>query len=169
MKMNENSYIYSKQPKFYVPLEIIKLFKPRSPYFNQFKKKFFYRFNCKKIYAICTLKKFNCNNNQEMLKIFNLRRPGFKDRIYYETHVNKDFLFQNYTKTEFFFKLGAVQISTLLLKNEIFYLFKQFFPRILFRVAYSKWHENNTKFFIFKIFYINVFKSSKILNKEFFD
>jgi hypothetical protein len=169
MKISENFYIYSKQPRFYVPMEIIKLFKPRSPYFNLLKKKIFYEFNCKKNYLIFTVKKFNFTHTKEILKTFKMRRAVFKDRITYETYINKDCLFQKSNKAEFFFKLRAVQISKLLLIQELFYLFIQFFPRILFRVASTNWLENNTTIFIFKIFYINLFKTSKILSHEFVD
>jgi hypothetical protein len=166
MKIIENFYIYSKQPRFYVPVDIIKLFKPRTPCFKPFKKKKFCRFICKKFYSIYLLKEFKFNQKLEILRTFSLRPEVFKDRTNYETHINKDFLFHNLNKADFFFKLGSFQLSLLLIKKKKI-LFTEFFPRILFRLALSNWCDNNKKIFIFKGFSIKLFNSSRILNRQF--
>jgi len=163
MKINENFYIYSKQPRFYVPVDLIKLFKPRTPFFNPFEKKKFCRFNSKKIHSIYLLKESKFNQNREISRTFKLRRNVFKGRTMRETHVNKDFLFQYLNKADFFFKFGLFRISKFLIKNKKLLIY-EFFPRILFRLALGTWCDNNKKFFIFKLFYINLFNSARILS-----
>jgi hypothetical protein len=140
MKQLSNLKIqYSKQPQFYAPLDLIKIFKPRSPYLNIFRKVIgLYPGNRYISFEIS--KTFSCNKKKGFRFIKKSEKKNIKSRYQNECYVNRESYSKNLYKQKIYLKLGFLnsQFFQEVKKKKLLGLF----PKFTIKISQMNWSEN---------------------------
>jgi hypothetical protein len=140
MKQVSNLKIhYSKQPQFYAPLDLIKIFKPRSPYLNiPWKVNDLYSGN--RCISIEISKTFSCIKKKGFRIIKKSEKKNIKLRYRNECYVNRESYSKNLYKQKIYLKLGFLnsQFFQEIKKKKLLRLF----PKFTMKIRQMNWSEN---------------------------